>query len=435
MIESIFGKQSTSLQEPILTQKTGSLKGRKASVISPKKSSWSLSNIIKTCALLFLAASSPLAAAQSTLPSASTSPGSLAKCVDLIAGQHIYVGDVCHRIVGDELCTTYRTEGAWSLLEHHLWVGSDMDDMPQNKHGSPKYGHFPHKGTTYGAKETTICLTADDLGVTDICESPDLFVVSHAVVKKTNYSRGGTQTETAFGAGFPLGGSSWAMGHNLSFCTSSLFDPAALDEELEGYASEGLHDGVVGLQVTHNGGDPGKAYYTGQIDFDQDGVSELPELPFYCIDLARTISSGWYCALMVSTYNPEVGSLSAIIHEGNLDKANYILNTFAIGDSLDNGEPVISGGDIQRTLWALVFGLFTSPGAASSGASSTLNVNAMLAQAATSGSGFVPDCGGRVAVVLYPVDCDPEEIAAQAIIAQTLVTDFETACTETCGTC
>jgi hypothetical protein len=204
------------------------------------------------------------------------------------------------------------------------------------------------------------------------------------------------------------------------------FDPAGLEAELDEAAAGGAHDGVVGLQVSHQGGNSVQPYFRGQLDYTEDGTSELTNLPFYCIDLAHTISGNWYCALMVSSYDPAVATLDGIIHPENLDLANYVLNNYSIADTLTGG--AVTGGDIQRTLWKLVYGTLTGAGAYASGPSSDANVNEMLAAAYASGEGFEPDCDGVVAVILYPVGCDADGIAGQVLIGQALVTDFPASC-------
>jgi len=362
-------------------------------------------------------------------------------CVDLIAGQNIDAGDVCTAIVDGNLCVTYTTVGDWEFDEYHLWAGSDLADMPQNKFGSPKLGRFPYKEINLSGGETpvttrTVCVTPEELDLDEWCDLSEAKVVAHAVVARDSDKDGILDTsETGFGDGDDLGGNSWALGMNVPLCYEFSFDGPGLDAELADIAAGLPYEGVVEIQVSHQGGNANQPYFRGQIDFDGDHVGELTNLPTYCVDLANTIGGGWYCALMISSYNPNVGDLAGIVNEQNLDLANYVLNNYAIGDDLGNGEPAVTGGDIQRTMWALVFGELPNPGQYASGPSSTVNVNAMMGAAAMSGEGYEPSCDGKVAVVLYPVACTPEGIVAQALIAQALVTDFEAACSGVCTTC
>jgi hypothetical protein len=283
------------------------------------------------------------------------------------------------------------------------------------------------------------------------CDLGTVYVVAHAVVVRDGDGDGYFETsETGYAAGYELDGKSWATGTSADLCYEETFDASGLDNELGELVGD---DGLVGLRVDHQDGNANEPYFRGQIDYDfiQNGTFEpelgLTGLPFYCVDLENTISSNRdYCALMVSSYNPNVGDLAGIINEQNLDLANYVLNNYEIGAVLDSGDAV-TGGDIQRTLWALVFGpldpvnnpddLLVPVGAFFSGESSDANVNAMLAAALLAGEGYEPPCNGSVAVILYPVDCATggPDIAAQALIAQALVTEFDSACSKVCTVC
>jgi len=362
-------------------------------------------------------------------------------CVDLIAGQNIDAGDVCSEIVDGNLCVTYTTIGDWEFDEYHLWAGSDLADMPQNKFGSPKLGRFPYKEINLSGGETPVtttmvCVTPEELDLDEWCELSEAKVVAHAVVARDSDKDGILDTsETGFGDGFDLGGNSWALGMNVPLCYEYSFDGPGLDAELAEIAAGDPYNGVVEIQATYNGGNASLPYFTAQIDFDGDHVGELTGLPTYCVDLENGIDGGWYCALMISSYNPNVGDLAGIVNEQNLDLANYVLNSYAIGDDLGLGA-LVTGGDIERSMWALVYGELTDAGAYGSGDSSDANVNAMLAAAGIFGEGYEPPCDGKVAVVLYPVECpDGDTIVAQALIAQALVTDFEAACSGVCSTC
>lgn len=365
-------------------------------------------------------------------------------CVDLIAadgtnGQNTDAGNVCIKIVDGNLSVEYTTIGDWEFDQYHLWIGEDLADMPQNKFGSPKLGKFPYKEINLSGGDPvtklTFSFTPEEFGFSEWCDLSEATVVAHAVVARDSDFDGILDTfPTGFGDGFDLGGNSWALGMNVPLCYEYSFDASGLDAELADIVAGGPYEGVVEIQVTHNGGNSGAAYFTGQIDFDGDHVGELTGLDTYCVDLANTIGGGWYCALMVSSYNPNVGDLAGIVNEQNLDLANYVLNNYSIGDDLGLGA-LVTGGDIQRTIWTLVFGERPNAWQYASGPSSDANVDAMLLAAYGNGESYQPSCDGKVAVVLYPVACTPEGIVAQALIAQALVTDFEAACSGVCTTC
>lgn len=361
--------------------------------------------------------------------------------VDLMAGQNIDAGDVLVEIIdfGDteELCVTYVTDAGWELDEYHLWIGTDLADMPKTKKGSPKLGKFPYKETGLSEGEipvtiASVCIPFDD-PFNDLCDLSNLIVVAHAVVTIDTDADGiPDSSETGFGNGYDLGGRSWAMGFDVPLCSEEVFDAEGLESDLEDASGE---NGLVGLKVKYNGGSSSLPYLSSDLDYDEDGTLDQTGLNTYCVDLDNGISPGVdYCALFVSSYDPAVESLSAILNPGNLDLANYVLNTYAIGDTL--GGATVTGGDIQRTLWALVHGTRVNVGAYGSGASSDATVDAILADAAANGEGYTPPCDGFVAVILYPVSCsNPDGIVAQALIAQALVSSFPSTCGSVCTVC
>ena len=60
--------------------------------------------------------------------------------VDLIAGQHIDVGDVSVWDDGSKMYVNYQTDDTWCLIETHLAV----DEIPQTKSGAVKVGKFQY---------------------------------------------------------------------------------------------------------------------------------------------------------------------------------------------------------------------------------------------------------------------------------------------------
>lgn len=81
---------------------------------------------------------------------AATAP---AECVDLIAGKHIDVGEVCVSDDGTDMTVTYSTTDGWRLLETHLHVGDEVDDVPHTRKGNPIPGRFEHSDP-HGATDT-----------------------------------------------------------------------------------------------------------------------------------------------------------------------------------------------------------------------------------------------------------------------------------------
>ena len=111
----------------------------------------------------------------------------------LFAGQTIDVGTVTYGIDDDaNFYVTYETSGNWVMLETHMFVGT-WEDLPKNKPGNPKIGHFPYS-TDHGSGVTSVTYTVP-LSSLPPCEDPGFIVATHAAVK--NLSNG--QGETAWG--------------------------------------------------------------------------------------------------------------------------------------------------------------------------------------------------------------------------------------------
>lgn len=109
--------------------------------------------------------------------------------VTLTAGQHIDAGTVTVSNDDTYLYVTYETVGNWYLEETHLFVGNESD-IPLNKSGNPRIGHFPYHGD-HGSVQT---YTFPPIALADLGDT--FVVVAHAVVNGE-----GGQSETAFGCG------------------------------------------------------------------------------------------------------------------------------------------------------------------------------------------------------------------------------------------
>lgn len=96
---------------------------------------------------------------------------------DLIAGQHIDVGDVKVWNDADYLYLKYivDTEG-WCITETHLHVAISLEDIPQTKKGNPIPGQFDYK-------EEHDCVTEYTYEIPlEWDPSDELFIATHAVV-------------------------------------------------------------------------------------------------------------------------------------------------------------------------------------------------------------------------------------------------------------
>ena len=106
----------------------------------------------------------------------------------------------------DYLYVEYTTTDGWELMETHVAVAEDFEDIPQTKSGNPKVGRFPYKHEELGG------VTADPytISLDEGWEPGDtLYIAAHAVVEIP-----GVQEETAWAncggpdAYFP--GNNWA---------------------------------------------------------------------------------------------------------------------------------------------------------------------------------------------------------------------------------
>lgn len=178
--------------------------------------------IIKKLYLIVLALSFVIPGASYAQISIFNSP----RCSDLMAGQHTDAGNVCLEVSDEILYVTYTTTGAWELTKVHLWIGADLADMPRNKKGNPKVGHFPYySGDITGEKMYCFSIPLTDIGGNDIyntlCDKIYL-AAAHASLRIED-GNGGYRTETGWAAGtriVPKG--NWAMFFDFQFICQNI---------------------------------------------------------------------------------------------------------------------------------------------------------------------------------------------------------------------
>ena len=325
------------------------------------------------------------------------------KCVDLIAGQSIDAGDVCVDIVDGKLEVEISTQDGWIVKEWHVYAGDAEAELPWRNNPSP--GKFDWSGS---ADSLVLTLTPEQIGLAGWSEGEKLLVAAHAVVCK------GEQEETAWGEGHSIG-KNWSMGFCVNVCEVETFNVPAFNDAV-------LSDSAT-VNVQYNGGNAALPYFTGYVDINGDGVDDVTA-PTWCVDLSNTIASNRdYCSLTVSTYDA-AAALPGINNPQNFDLANYVANTFPIGTVMSDGG-LLTGGTVQRAMWTLIYGSARSAG---EGPWSQVHLDEIFAAAFVDGEGYVPDCGGVVLVLVYPVACGTDDLAAQALIAQALVSEFPIAC-------
>ena len=147
-------------------------------------------------------------AGQASAACMATLDGSNEVVQTLYAGQSIDAGTVTSTIIdtnadsiGDTLSITYNTTNGWELNETHLWVGDDLQNMPQTRKGSPKLGNFPYNsGDITGSTSYNVQISLNVLGFSCPMDDKDFLVAAHAALQKPD-GNGGYQTETGWGNG------------------------------------------------------------------------------------------------------------------------------------------------------------------------------------------------------------------------------------------
>jgi hypothetical protein len=165
-------------------------------------------------------------------------------CMDLMAGKNTDAGNVCVEVSDDLLLVIYTTSAGWELTGAHFWVGADLADIPQNKKGNPKIGHFPyHSGDITGKQMYYFAIPLTDLGVDDIYELCDqiFFAAAHATLRIED-GYGGYRTETGWASGSPLvSKGNWAMYFYFQFVCENI--PPVLEcETAFAYGDKALWD-------------------------------------------------------------------------------------------------------------------------------------------------------------------------------------------------
>jgi hypothetical protein len=93
------------------------------------------------------------------------------KTVELLAGQFIDdAGTVTVSYEDGELCVTYDTENGWRLVETHFAIAESPGDIPQNKNGNPKVGHFPYGDDELGEYDGDVNLIGGEVDYEECIE-------------------------------------------------------------------------------------------------------------------------------------------------------------------------------------------------------------------------------------------------------------------------
>ena len=132
---------------------------------------------------------------------------------NLIAGKFQDAGDVIISVSddGNDIMVTYMMENNWCVKKTHLDVATEYEDLPFNKAGQPKFGHFAYKGTLPGCESewSQIIPLASIEGYDDPNFDGFLLFAAHARVRQLEGSNG--KMKQAWGEGYDVPGKGWAM--------------------------------------------------------------------------------------------------------------------------------------------------------------------------------------------------------------------------------
>lgn len=164
----------------------------------------------------------------------------------------------------------------------------------------------------------------------------------------------------------------------------------------------------------------------------------------WCIDLDHTIELNTdYSAYLYSSYEtiPDwmVGA-GFIENPENLDKINYLVNSFAAGQivqpldvncNIVRSPEVLTYSDIQRAIWSYIDDNQSESGLQNW---SQERVNAILCHVDNQGDGFVPGCDQKIVFLVVPVGPNTASYKVQIVIGQPVIGQIKVPCETTGGT-
>jgi hypothetical protein len=294
---------------------------------------------------------------------------------DLFAGKDTKVGEVIVTLDGSLMKVKYIVKDGWAISATHLSVTNSLEDVPTGNGGNPKTGLFNYNSVHDPA------VTAFGYDNIPVNEAGELYILAHAEVRPVLQWKTDIQAfnislpETAvMKIDYPVGGST-------------------------SYLKTTITDGGI-LNGTYNS---------------------------WCIDVDNVIyNSTHYLVKVISSYDPDFINQDLVENPQNMDMVNWIINQDFPGRMAPDSS-VYTYGDVQRAVWELLDDNVTESGL---GSWSQERVTGIISAAATMGSGYTPECGEQIAVILRPVDmAEP----FQTTITQFVLTEFPAACQPVCG--
>jgi hypothetical protein len=148
----------------------------------------------------------------------------------LTAGQTINVGNVTVTNDATNLYVTYNLNAPATFGTIHLWVGTDLNNLPKSGGGAPIPGQFRYHATPTGLSYTFTIPLQDGvfIDVAQAC-SPvpaKVYIVAHAEVDTNGSQAGGG--ETAWGGDTPGPGRRWWFYGAYTMCCTTTEPPPEL---------------------------------------------------------------------------------------------------------------------------------------------------------------------------------------------------------------
>ena len=133
--------------------------------------------------------------------------------IPLVTRQNTDVGSLVILNDSDFLYVTFVANDSYTISETHLWVGVNVDDVPQNGNDIPTPGKFPFRSTISADHSFTINLS-DIYLKSEILEGKSVYLFAHTVL--TNNETG--ETESAWSAGETFGTQRWGSYSVIQCC-------------------------------------------------------------------------------------------------------------------------------------------------------------------------------------------------------------------------
>ena len=285
--------------------------------------------------------------------------------VNLIAGQNEIIGEVKVANDGEFLYVEFVADDPWVLIETHIAVYTNFEDIPQTKKGNPKIGQFAYDIESY-----------IDLD----CGWDELIIAAHAEVEKV-VDGVTVQSETAWGEGDEFPGNSWAMYFNFTVQDCCALPPAGFQAKFINWGPSGYWETIL-----YNVPD-------GYIVDDGDYIGWCVEQFYHYISPGAEYTVGLY-----SSYDQ---GLPDYAQDDDWDKVNYILN-----------HKQGSLQDIQTAIWYFInikeTPVYPAPGYARD----------MIDAANLYGEGYVPAEGMPFAVIVDILSPDTSGARSQLTIIE-----------------